>query len=93
MGEVELCVRTLIVCFSSCFPAEILQANDKLIQALRQYRQVVASREDGAGGGPVTSSVDAPGKECSMTALFLLISVSGVWKGSASWKINVDKTL
>ncbi|KAM4656044.1 ADP-ribosylation factor-binding protein GGA2 isoform 2-T2 [Amazona ochrocephala] len=40
--------------------AEILQANDKLIQALRQYRQVVASHEDGAGGGPVTSSVDAP---------------------------------
>uniref|UniRef100_A0A8B9FIF4 Golgi associated, gamma adaptin ear containing, ARF binding protein 2 n=1 Tax=Amazona collaria TaxID=241587 RepID=A0A8B9FIF4_9PSIT len=46
--------------------AEILQANDKLIQALRQYRQVVASHEDGAGGGPVTSSVDAPGKECSI---------------------------
>ncbi|XP_033921496.1 ADP-ribosylation factor-binding protein GGA2 isoform X1 [Melopsittacus undulatus] len=40
--------------------AEILQANDKLIQALRQYRQVVASREDGVGGGPVTSSVNAP---------------------------------
>ncbi|XP_010016302.1 PREDICTED: ADP-ribosylation factor-binding protein GGA2 [Nestor notabilis] len=40
--------------------AEILQANDKLIQVLRQYRQVVASHEDGAGGGPVTSSVDAP---------------------------------
>ncbi|XP_062470718.1 ADP-ribosylation factor-binding protein GGA2 [Pezoporus occidentalis] len=40
--------------------AEILQANDKLIQALGQYRQVVASREDGAGGGPVTSSMDAP---------------------------------
>uniref|UniRef100_A0A8C6J8R4 Uncharacterized protein n=1 Tax=Melopsittacus undulatus TaxID=13146 RepID=A0A8C6J8R4_MELUD len=57
--------------------AEILQANDKLIQALRQYRQVVASREDGVGGGPVTSSVNAPGKECSMTALFPLITERG----------------
>ena len=56
-------VRTLIFCFFSCFPAEILQANDKLTQALGQYRQVVVSHENGGGGGSATSSADAPGKE------------------------------
>nr|XP_010305445.1 PREDICTED: ADP-ribosylation factor-binding protein GGA2 [Balearica regulorum gibbericeps] len=45
--------------------AEILQANDRLTQALRQYRQVVASHENGGGGGSVTSSADAP--ECRPT--------------------------
>ncbi|XP_075574405.1 ADP-ribosylation factor-binding protein GGA2 [Pelecanus crispus] len=40
--------------------AEILQANDKLTQALGQYRQVVASHENGGGGGSATSSADAP---------------------------------
>ncbi|XP_010000889.1 PREDICTED: ADP-ribosylation factor-binding protein GGA2 [Chaetura pelagica] len=40
--------------------AEILQANDKLTQVLRQYRQVVASPEGGGGGGSATSSADAP---------------------------------
>uniref|UniRef100_A0A8B9PLA3 Golgi associated, gamma adaptin ear containing, ARF binding protein 2 n=1 Tax=Apteryx owenii TaxID=8824 RepID=A0A8B9PLA3_APTOW len=39
--------------------AEILQANDKLTQALGQYRQIVASHED-SGGGSVASSTDAP---------------------------------
>ncbi|XP_067162431.1 ADP-ribosylation factor-binding protein GGA2 isoform X2 [Apteryx mantelli] len=39
--------------------AEILQANDKLTQALGQYRQTVASHE-GSGGGSVASSTDAP---------------------------------
>lgn len=52
----------LIFCLFSCFPAEILQANDKLSQALGQYRQVVASQENGGGGGSATSSADAPGK-------------------------------
>ncbi|GAB0196422.1 ADP-ribosylation factor-binding protein GGA2 [Grus japonensis] len=45
--------------------AEILQANDRLTQALRQYRQVVGSHENGGGGGSVTSSADAP--ECRPT--------------------------
>ncbi|KAM6299386.1 ADP-ribosylation factor-binding protein GGA2 [Aegotheles albertisi] len=40
--------------------AEILQANDKLTQALGQYRQVVASHENGDEGGSATSSSDAP---------------------------------
>ncbi|XP_010288938.1 PREDICTED: ADP-ribosylation factor-binding protein GGA2 [Phaethon lepturus] len=40
--------------------AEILQANDKLTQALGQYRQVAASHENGGGGGSATSSADAP---------------------------------
>ncbi|XP_072734102.1 ADP-ribosylation factor-binding protein GGA2 [Ciconia boyciana] len=40
--------------------AEILQANDKLTQALGQYRQVVASHENGGGGGSATGSADAP---------------------------------
>ncbi|XP_008937140.1 PREDICTED: ADP-ribosylation factor-binding protein GGA2, partial [Merops nubicus] len=40
--------------------AEILQANDKLSQALAQCRQVVASHENGAGGGSGTSSADGP---------------------------------
>ncbi|NXS90933.1 GGA1 protein, partial [Jacana jacana] len=40
--------------------AEILQANDKLTQALGQYRQVVASHENGGGEGSATSSADAP---------------------------------
>ncbi|XP_064376061.1 ADP-ribosylation factor-binding protein GGA2 isoform X2 [Dromaius novaehollandiae] len=39
--------------------AEILQANDKLTQALGQYKQIVASHED-SGGGSVASSTDAP---------------------------------
>lgn len=56
-------VRTLIFWFFSCFPAEILQANDKLTQALGRYRQVVASHENGGGGGSATSSADAAGKE------------------------------
>ncbi|KAM6352518.1 ADP-ribosylation factor-binding protein GGA2 isoform 2-T2 [Alca torda] len=40
--------------------AEILQANDKLTQALGQYRQVVASHENGGGGSSATNSADAP---------------------------------
>ncbi|XP_074960652.1 ADP-ribosylation factor-binding protein GGA2 isoform X1 [Phalacrocorax aristotelis] len=40
--------------------AEILQANDKLTQVLGQYRQVVASHENGGGGDSATSSADAP---------------------------------
>ncbi|XP_075292710.1 ADP-ribosylation factor-binding protein GGA2 isoform X2 [Opisthocomus hoazin] len=40
--------------------AEILQANDKLTQALGQYKQVVASHENGGGGGAATSAADAP---------------------------------
>ncbi|NXT93805.1 GGA2 protein, partial [Anhinga rufa] len=40
--------------------AEILQANDKLTQVLGQYRQVVASHENGGGGSSATSSADAP---------------------------------
>ncbi|KAM7091521.1 ADP-ribosylation factor-binding protein GGA2 [Ciconia maguari] len=40
--------------------AEILQANDKLTQALGLYRQVVASHENGGGGGSATGSADAP---------------------------------
>uniref|UniRef100_A0A8C3KCF1 Golgi associated, gamma adaptin ear containing, ARF binding protein 2 n=1 Tax=Calidris pygmaea TaxID=425635 RepID=A0A8C3KCF1_9CHAR len=43
--------------------AEILQANDKLTQALGQYRQIVASHENGCGEDSATSSADAPGKE------------------------------
>ncbi|KAM6055044.1 ADP-ribosylation factor-binding protein GGA2 isoform 2-T2 [Chlamydotis macqueenii] len=39
--------------------AEILQANDRLTQALGRYRQAVASHENG-GGGLATSSADAP---------------------------------
>ncbi|XP_010568812.1 PREDICTED: ADP-ribosylation factor-binding protein GGA2 isoform X2 [Haliaeetus leucocephalus] len=39
--------------------AEILQANDKLTQALGQYRRVVARHENGDGGGSATSSADA----------------------------------
>lgn len=55
-------IRTLMFCFF-CFPAEILQANDKLTQVLGQYRQVVARHENGDGGGSATSSADAAGKE------------------------------
>ncbi|XP_035759444.1 ADP-ribosylation factor-binding protein GGA2 isoform X2 [Egretta garzetta] len=40
--------------------AEILQANDKLSQVLGQYRQGVASQENGGGGGSATSSADVP---------------------------------
>ncbi|KAM9222928.1 ADP-ribosylation factor-binding protein GGA2 [Leptosomus discolor] len=40
--------------------AEIFQANDKLTQALAQYRQAVASHENGGGGGSATGSADAP---------------------------------
>ncbi|NWI70808.1 GGA1 protein, partial [Todus mexicanus] len=40
--------------------AEILQANDKLTQALGQYRQAVASHGNGGGGGSGASSADAP---------------------------------
>ncbi|XP_041893533.1 ADP-ribosylation factor-binding protein GGA2 [Corvus kubaryi] len=40
--------------------AEILQANDKLSQALGQYRQVVASQENGDGVGSAASSAHAP---------------------------------
>ncbi|KAI6076641.1 ADP-ribosylation factor-binding protein GGA2 [Aix galericulata] len=40
--------------------AEILQANDKLTQALGRCRQVVASLEDDGGGGSVTGLSDAP---------------------------------
>ncbi|XP_068765260.1 ADP-ribosylation factor-binding protein GGA2 isoform X2 [Struthio camelus] len=39
--------------------AEILQANDKLTQALGQYKQISASHEDN-GGGSATSSTGAP---------------------------------
>ncbi|KAM6121508.1 ADP-ribosylation factor-binding protein GGA2 [Phoenicopterus ruber ruber] len=42
--------------------AEILQANDKLTAALGQYRQVVATHENGGGGGLATSSADAPAR-------------------------------
>ncbi|XP_071300850.1 ADP-ribosylation factor-binding protein GGA2 [Agelaius tricolor] len=40
--------------------AEVLQANDKLSWALGQYRQVVASQEDGDGAGSAASSARAP---------------------------------
>ncbi|KAL9835883.1 ADP-ribosylation factor-binding protein GGA2 isoform 1-T1 [Geothlypis trichas] len=40
--------------------AEVLQANDKLSRALGQYRQVVASQEDGDGAGSAASSARAP---------------------------------
>ncbi|XP_064247023.1 ADP-ribosylation factor-binding protein GGA2 [Passer domesticus] len=40
--------------------AEILQASDKLSRALGQYRQVVASQEDGDGAGSAASSARAP---------------------------------
>ncbi|XP_009090267.3 ADP-ribosylation factor-binding protein GGA2 isoform X1 [Serinus canaria] len=40
--------------------AEVLQANDKLSRVLGQYRQVVASQEDGDGGGSAASSARAP---------------------------------
>ncbi|XP_064376062.1 ADP-ribosylation factor-binding protein GGA2 isoform X3 [Dromaius novaehollandiae] len=50
--------------------AEILQANDKLTQALGQYKQIVASHED-SGGGSVASSTDAPGLiSVTLSAIF-----------------------
>ncbi|XP_062443915.1 ADP-ribosylation factor-binding protein GGA2 [Rhea pennata] len=39
--------------------AEMLQANDKLTQALGQYKRIVASHED-SGGGSGANSTDAP---------------------------------
>ncbi|XP_039934619.1 ADP-ribosylation factor-binding protein GGA2 [Hirundo rustica] len=39
--------------------AEVLQANDKLSRALGQYRQVVASQENGDGAAPAASSAPA----------------------------------
>ncbi|XP_010203003.2 ADP-ribosylation factor-binding protein GGA2 [Colius striatus] len=38
--------------------AEILQANDKLMQVLGRHKQVVASYENGGGGGSATDSAD-----------------------------------
>ncbi|KAF2985607.1 hypothetical protein EK904_005117 [Melospiza melodia maxima] len=40
--------------------AEVLQANDQLSWALGQYRQAVASQEDGDGAGSAASSARAP---------------------------------
>ncbi|XP_059340619.1 ADP-ribosylation factor-binding protein GGA2 [Ammospiza nelsoni] len=40
--------------------AEVLQANDQLSWALGQYRQAVASQEDGDGAGSAASSACAP---------------------------------
>ncbi|XP_069725999.1 ADP-ribosylation factor-binding protein GGA2 [Phaenicophaeus curvirostris] len=39
--------------------AVILQANDRLTQALGRYRQVITSNENGSGGGSATGSTDA----------------------------------
>lgn len=55
--------RAPAFCLLSLFPAEILQANDKLSQALRHYRQVVVSHENSGGGVSGASSTDAAGKE------------------------------
>ncbi|KAM4891790.1 ADP-ribosylation factor-binding protein GGA2 [Sylvia borin] len=53
--------------------AEVLQASDKLSQALGQYRQVVASQENGDGAGPAASSAPgcraAPGRIKSYTLI------------------------
>ncbi|XP_010074285.1 PREDICTED: ADP-ribosylation factor-binding protein GGA2, partial [Pterocles gutturalis] len=40
--------------------AELLQANEKLTQALGRYRQAAAGREDGHGEGSAAGSGDAP---------------------------------
>lgn len=78
------------------FPAEILQANDKLSQALGQYRQVVVSQENGDGAGSAASSAHAPGEkhpQRPMAALPCMPGGSGVWEGSASQRINVENVL
>ncbi|XP_053936720.1 ADP-ribosylation factor-binding protein GGA2 [Cuculus canorus] len=43
--------------------AALLQANDRLTQALGRYRQVVASHENHSGGGSATSSTDATARQ------------------------------
>uniref|UniRef100_A0A8B9PDQ3 Golgi associated, gamma adaptin ear containing, ARF binding protein 2 n=1 Tax=Apteryx owenii TaxID=8824 RepID=A0A8B9PDQ3_APTOW len=71
--------------------AEILQANDKLTQALGQYRQIVASHED-SGGGSVASSTDAPGKENPATfhdSLHLYIMYEWTLEGNLLEKVKV----
>lgn len=78
----------------SGFPAEVLQASDKLSRALGQYRQVVAIQENGDGAGPAASS--APGEkhpQCSMAALPCTPGGSGVWEGSASQRTNVQNVI
>ncbi|XP_063027504.1 ADP-ribosylation factor-binding protein GGA2 [Melospiza melodia melodia] len=59
-------LRPLLFCLASeAVPdeealAEVLQANDQLSWALGQYRQAVASQEDGDGAGSAASSARAP---------------------------------
>lgn len=84
-GDSSSCWVQVFLCFSS-FPAEILQANDKLTQALGRCRQVVASLEDDGGGGSVTGLSDAPGKEDA--AVFHNSSASCFWCMNGAWKGN-----
>uniref|UniRef100_A0A8C3QAX1 Uncharacterized protein n=1 Tax=Geospiza parvula TaxID=87175 RepID=A0A8C3QAX1_GEOPR len=62
--------------------AEVLQANDKLSWALGQYRQVVASHEDGDGAGSAASSAHAPGEKPPKQLCPACQVGAGVWQGN-----------